>query len=287
MAVPYAEVIGDPIAHSKSPAIHKFWLEKLGLDYDYRHRRVAAADLPAYLEACRRDPLWCGANITIPHKQAVLGPLDSLVWPAGSIGAVNAVTREGAANPRLIGHNTDAFGFLDTLRGWPEPERLNRFASIIGTGGAAAAVAWALAHEGFLLIVYSRSDERGAAFRRRFAVPDVDFVQPLAGLAREGQAEWDDRSGVAEILVNATPLGMRGFPPLPVNLARMPAGMLIYDLVYDPMETALLRDARERGFPVISGIDMLIAQAARAFTLFFGEEAPRAHDDALKALLGR
>jgi shikimate dehydrogenase len=287
MGVPYAEVIGDPIAHSRSPAIHKFWLETLGLDYDYRSRRIAAADLPAYLEACRRDPLWCGASITIPHKQAVLGLLDALAWPAGSIGAVNAVTREGAADPRLIGHNTDAFGLLDTLRDWLAPEWRHRFASIIGTGGAAAAVAWALAQEHFLLIVYSRSDARGAAFRQRFAPPDVDFVQPLEALAREGAADWGDRSGVREILVNATPLGMRGFAPLPVNLAGMAPGTLIYDLVYDPVETALLRDARERGFPVISGLDMLIAQAARAFTLFFGEEAPREHDDALKALLGR
>jgi shikimate dehydrogenase len=287
MGIPYAEVIGDPIAHSKSPSIHKFWLEKLGLTYDYRARRVSAEDLPAYLEARREDTLWCGASITIPHKQAVLGHLDALTCPAGSIGAANVVTREGAANPRLIGHNTDAFGFLDTLRGWPGPEIQYRCASLIGTGGGAAAVAWALAQEEFQLIVYSRSDERGAAFRRRFAEPDVDFVQPFASLANDFSAEWGDRSQVADILVNATPLGMRGFPPLPVSLTRMPPGTLVYDLVYDPVETELLRSARERGYPVISGLDMLIAQAARAFALFFAEEAPRQHDDALKALLSR
>ena len=286
MGVPYAEVIGDPIAHSKSPLIHKFWLEKLGLDYDYRTRQVSAEDLPAYFEERRRDPLWCGANLTIPHKQSAIAHLDGLAYPAGAICAVNAVTREGAHQPRLIGHNTDAPGFIDTLFAWPglDKDGAVGIANVIGTGGAAAAVAWALRREGFIVIVYSRNDERGRAFLRRLDVDDIDFAQRLESLANP-PGEGAVPSNSEDIVVNASPLGMRGFPPLEINLDGYSPQTLFYDLVYDPAETPLLRAARERGHPVIGGLDMLIAQAARAFTLFFAHEAPRQHDEALRALL--
>jgi shikimate dehydrogenase len=284
MGVPYAEVIGDPIGHSKSPAIHRFWLRKLGLDYDYRSRRVAPAELSAYLEERRRDPLWCGANLTIPHKRSAIAHLDGLVYPAGAIGAVNAVTREGAQDPRLIGHNTDAPGFLDTLRSWQGFDRTYRLANVIGTGGGAAAVAWALREQGFLIIVYTRSDARGAAFLRRLGEDDIDFVQRLEWLGNAA-GEVAEPSDSGDIVINATPLGMRGFPPLEINLQGYPSQTLFYDLVYDPAETPLLRAARERGHPVISGLDMLIAQAARAFALFFAADAPREHDEELRELL--
>jgi len=287
MGAPYAEVIGDPIAHSKSPLIHEFWLRKLGLDYEYHSRRVPCDELPAYFALRRRDPLWCGSSVTLPHKQAAVGHMDRLAYPAGAIGAVNAVTREGAREPRLIGHNTDALGFLDILQARPMPDSGFRLASLIGTGGAAAALAWALTGEGFLLIVYSRSAERGAAFQRRFAEPDLDLVQPLDSLARDWLCESGNRSAVTELLINATPLGMRNFPPLPLSLVGTPPDTLICDLVYDPVETELLRRAREHGHPVIDGFDMLIAQAARAFPLFFAEKAPRQHDEELREVLTR
>ena len=100
MGIPYAEVIGDPIAHSKSPLIHEFWLGKLGLDYDYRARHVSTERAcPPISTARRRDPAWRGCNITIPHKQAAIAHLDDLVYPAGAIGAVNVIAREGAQEP--------------------------------------------------------------------------------------------------------------------------------------------------------------------------------------------
>ncbi len=283
MGVPYAEVIGDPIAHSKSPAIHKFWLEKLGLDYDYRIRRVPAEDLPAYLEWSRGDPLWCGANLTIPLKRAAISHLDHLVQPARTVGAVNAVVREGARPPRLIGHNTDVAGFVETLGDWPDSGSV-RIANLIGTGGAAAAAAWALSGLGFLTFVYTRERARGAAFQKRFGQDDMDFVQRLETLANVPNA-FAEPSDCPEIVINASPLGMRGFPPLEINLDGYPPDTIVYDLVYDPVETPLLRAARERGFRVISGLDMLIAQAARAFALFFAAAAPRQHDEELRALL--
>jgi hypothetical protein len=113
MAVPYAQVIGDPIAQSKSPLIHKFWLEKLGIDGDYRRQHVAPADLPIFFDKQRRDPDWRGCNVTIPHKQAVIPRLDRIDPLAEKIGAVNTVVREGDG---LIGHNSDAPGFLEPLK---------------------------------------------------------------------------------------------------------------------------------------------------------------------------
>lgn len=284
MGVPYAEVIGDPIAHSKSPLIHNFWLGKLGLDYDYRSRRVSPAELHAYLEQRRRDPLWCGANLTIPLKQSAVDHLDGLVYPAGTIGAVNAVTREGVREPRLIGHNTDAPGFLDTLSGWPGLSASFQMASVIGTGGAAAAVAWTLRDRGFLIMSFSRSDVRAEAFLRWLGEDDRDFAQRLESLADDAPQRVENPDS-GEMLINASPLGMRGFPPLEVSLEGYPPQTLFYDLVYDPAETPLLRAARERGHPVIGGLDMLIAQAARAFALFFAADAPRQHDGELRELL--
>jgi shikimate dehydrogenase len=284
MGVPYAEVIGDPIAHSKSPLIHKFWLGKLGLDYEYRSRRVTRRELESYFERRRHDPLWCGANVTIPHKQAALALVDEAIHPARAIGAVNAVIRTGR-DPKLVGYNTDAPGFLDTLSGWPGLSASFQMADVIGTGGAAAAVAWALRDRGFLIMSFSRSDLRAEAFLRRLGEYDRDFVQRLEGLAYDTPERIAEDPDSGRLLINASPLGMRGFPPLEVSLKNWPLNILIYDLVYDPVETPLLRAARERGHPVISGIDMLIAQAARAFHLFFAEHAPRQHDDELRELL--
>jgi shikimate dehydrogenase len=284
MGVPYAEVIGDPIAHSKSPLIHKFWLGKLGLDYEFRACRVAPMDLPDHLERRRVDPLWCGSSVTIPHKQAVIPLLDGLTRPADAIGAVNAVTGMGGREPKLFGHNTDAHAFLDTLRGWTGLGQVYRMASVIGTGGGAAAVAWALREHGFLVMVYSRSEARGEAFLRRLGESDMDFVQRLEWLTNDSPgAKFYPDSG--DIVVNASPLGMQGFPPLEINIDDYPPATIFYDLVYAPVETPLLQAARERGYPVISGVEMLIAQAARAFYLFFTTDAPREYDEELRELL--
>jgi shikimate dehydrogenase len=282
MGVPYAEVIGDPVAHSKSPLIHKYWLAKLGLDYDYRHARVTPEQLPAYLDAARNDPLWCGANVTIPLKSRAAELVDELVFPAPSIGAVNTIVRRGRQQPILTGHNTDAAGFLEPLQTWLDPESEYRVATLVGTGGAAAAVAWALRRSGFIVIAHSQELERAKTFLRGLGEDDMDFAQRLDTLAGPAAQRWGadrgHRSGILDILVNASPRGMTNHPPLAVNLAKLPPNLLVYDLVYDPLETLLLKAARERGLRTISGLDMLIAQAALAFEMFFSQPAPREHD---------
>lgn len=285
MGVPYAEVIGDPVEHSKSPAIHKFWLEKLGLEYDYRRTRITPGQLPAYLYAARQDPLWCGANVTIPLKRKVASLVDELAYPAPSIGAVNTIVRSGRDQPSLVGHNTDAEGFLEPLGDWPARHTDVQLATLIGTGGAAAAVAWALRRRGVLVFVHGRSRERAIRFLRDLGEDDMDFAQSLEALTDDLHPIWLEPPQAAEIMINATPLGMTGHSVLDVNLASLPPDAIVYDLVYDPVETPLLRAARERGLRTISGLDMLIGQAALAFELFFAQPAPREHDAELRQRL--
>jgi shikimate dehydrogenase len=287
MGVPYAEVIGDPIAHSKSPLIHEFWLAKLGLDYDYRATRVGSADLADFLETRKLDPDWCGCNVTLPHKQTAAELVAELVPPAKALRAVNCITREGAAEPALIGSNTDVAGFLEPLRPWLAGGETYRFGHVFGTGGAALAASYALDRAGVTVVNYGRSRDKALVVRRRLELWDDHLACDMDALDAAG--DWEEtRSGERlDILVNATPLGMTGYPPLPVNLAGCPPGTLVYDLVYAPLETPLLRAARARSMPMLGGLTMLIGQAAAAFELFFMQAAPREHDGELLRLLSR
>lgn len=282
MTNPYAEVIGDPIVQSKSPLIHRFWLEALGLPADYRACHVQSDGLAEYLATRRRDPDWSGCNVTMPHKQAVLPLLDRLDPSAARIGAVNSIVRDEAG--ALIGHNTDGAGFLEPLRPFLRRQHLFRMARIIGTGGAARAIVAALAGEGFTLVLAGRDPEKARGLLEELA-PGDHHVAPLGHFAEVTDFAFDDRRGCLDLVVNATSLGMTGQPPLEFDLSHAPPGSIIYDIVTAPVETRLLADARERGFRVIDGLEMLVGQAAVAFRLFFGVEAPRDSDGALRALL--
>jgi shikimate dehydrogenase len=281
VTLPYAEVIGDPIAHSKSPMIHGFWLEQAGITADYRATHVTAGDLPAYFAARREDPDWRGTNVTIPHKQAVMPYLDAIDPAAQRIGAVNTVRPE---NGRLIGYNTDAAGFLEPLRPWLAQQHLFRMARIMGAGGAALAVAHGLAGRGFTIVVAARDIEKARALRSGIGAQD-DLATTLDTFARPLAFDWGDRSGVLDVFVNATSLGMKGYPPLEIDFSNMPPGAIVYDIVYAPLETPLLAEARRRGHPVIDGLSMLVGQAAEAFTLFFRAAPPRERDAELRARL--
>ncbi|MGZ8284976.1 MAG: shikimate dehydrogenase family protein [Allosphingosinicella sp.] len=283
MGIPYAEVIGDPVAHSKSPLIHKFWLAKLGLPWDFRVTQVVPDRLASFLESRRQDPQWCGCSVTLPHKQSVMALIDGSANPGPTLGAVNCIVRE--RNGRLIGHNTDWRGFLEPLQPRLELNPLSRMARVIGTGGAAVAVSYALNRSNFTIVSVARDFDKALALRKRLELFDDDLIMDLPD--REAGAEWGDRHNVLDLLVNATPLGMTGFPPLPVAVRSQPVGTIVYDLVYHPLETELLRAARAAGMPTIDGLAMLIGQAAIAFELFFAEAAPREHDSELRELLTR
>jgi shikimate dehydrogenase len=284
MKVPYAEVIGDPIAHSKSPLIHGFWIEKLGIEAHYDRCHVIPDALADYFERSKRDGDWRGCNVTIPHKQAVIPLLDRIDPKAEAIGAVNTVVR--AWDGALVGYNSDGAGFLEPLRPLLAERHLFRMARIIGSGGAARAIAHALADEGFTIAMIARDQAKALAILREI-VPDPEeaMTAALASWAEPTNFAWDDRSGVFDLVVNTTSLGMTGQPPLVLDFSHVPPGALVYDIVYAPLETALLAEARRRGMRTCDGLEMLVGQAAVAFERFFGLPAPREHDVQLRALL--
>ena len=268
MTQPYAEVIGDPIGHSKSPVIHKFWLAKLGLDGDFRATCVAVADLAAFIADRRADPDWRGCNVTIPHKIAIMDHVDDPGDVRASIGAMNTVLRDREGV--LTGTNTDAGGFYAPIAGLSLE---GKPVAVVGTGGAAHAVLFALSRVGVgPVTVLARNPLKGAALLARFGLKGnvQSLAVPLPPVA---------------LLVQTTQLGMIGQPPLDIDLSPLPDDAVVYDIVYAPLMTPLLAAAQARGLEIVDGLEMLIGQAALAFELFFGVAPPRDADGELRALL--
>jgi len=284
--LPYAEVIGDPIAQSKSPVIHRYWLEQLGLEGDYRHAHVRADELAGYLASRRADPAWRGCNVTMPHKQAVIPLLDRLDPLAARIGAVNTIVPEGGA---LVGYNTDAPGFMEPLQPWLAETHLLRMARVMGTGGAARAIVAALADAGFIIVLAGRDPAKAQALLDELARGNNHHAVDIAHFADPTDFEFDDRAQLFDLVVNASLLGMGGQPPLAYDLSHTPPGAVFYDIVTSPLETDLLARAHAAGFATIDGLAMLIGQADHAFRRFFGAVPPRGAADAgLRArLLGK
>lgn len=282
MSAAYAEVIGDPIAQSKSPAIHGFWLERLGLEARYQRQQVGAGGLADYFARRRADPGWRGCNVTMPHKLGVIDHLDRLDPLAERIGAVNTVVREGAA---LVGYNSDAGGFLEPLATELARAHYFRMARVLGTGGAARAIVAALAAEGFVVVLAGRDAAKARAVLDELDPGGEHHAVELAHFADPTSFAFDDRTGCLDLIVNASPLGMRGQPPLPFDWSHAPPGAIAYDIVTDPAETDFVRRARGAGHRVIDGHAMLIGQAALAFERFFGVAPPRHEDAELRAML--
>ncbi|MXP15228.1 shikimate dehydrogenase [Altererythrobacter confluentis] len=278
-----AHVIGDPVAQSKSPAIHNFWAGKLGLDAHYTAQGVATDGLADYLARSRQNTDWRGCNVTMPHKQAIIPLLDRLDPVAQAIGAVNTVVRgpDGA----LSGYNTDAAGFLEPLADDLGRSHLFRMARVIGTGGAARAIVASLAQHGMVVVLAARNPDKARVLLDELAPGADHHVAPLGHFAQATDFAFDDREGCLDLVVNASPLGMRGQPPLEFHFSHAPPGSIAYDIVTDPVETEFLAQARAAGFRTVDGLSMLIGQAAAAFSLFFGMEPPRQHDAELRERL--
>jgi shikimate dehydrogenase len=261
-------VIGDPIAHSKSPLIHNFWLQALGIEAEYRKTQVSPEGLAAYFLMRRADPDWLGCNVTIPHKIAVMDYTDDPGGVHDRIGAMNTIACE-TGGP-LVGTNTDAGGFLQPLL---RDKWKGDHAVLVGAGGAARAILFALSSLGVpKLTVMARDRAKAQALLDRAGV-----AGKVLGLG--------DPLPSCDLLVNSSPLGMVGQPPLDLDLSPLPDHASVYDIVYAPLETGLLAAARARGLKVIDGLEMLIGQAALAFDIFFDAQAPRHLDDELRALL--
>ena len=280
---PYTEVIGDPIAHSKSPLIHNFWLEKLGLDAGYSKHHVTPDQLESYLTQRRSDPDWRGCNVTMPHEQALIPFLDDVDAAAKAIGAVNTIVRRSDGS--LIGFNTDAAGFLEPLQTELEGTHLFRMARILGTGGAARAIVSALAQHGFTLVLAGRDPDKARAMLDELAPKGEHHSAPLAHFAEPTDFAFDDREGCLDLVINASPLGMRGQPDLAFDWSHAPPGAIAYDIVTDPLDTPFLEAARAQGRQSIDGYAMLIGQAAFAFSHFFAAQPPREFDQELREIL--
>ncbi|MDZ4308485.1 shikimate dehydrogenase [Allopontixanthobacter sp.] len=281
--IPYAEVIGDPIAQSKSPAIHNFWLERLGIEAEYRAVRVTADGLADYLAERRNDPAWRGCNVTMPLKLAVMPLLDSLDEAARTIGAVNTIYP--GLGRLLAGTNTDAAGFLEPLAAELGDSHYFRMARIIGAGGAARAIVSALGSRGFTLVVAARDPAKARALLDELAAGSDHHAASLSHFANPTDFAFDAREGCCDLVINASPLGMHGSPPLRFDFSHAPPGSIVYDIVTDPVETEFLIGARAAGFRTVDGLSMLIGQAAAAFELFFGVAPPRECDAELRAAL--
>ena len=284
MTRPYAEVIGDPIGHSKSPLIHNFWLGKLRIDAEYRACHVTSSGLRDYVDARNGDDLWRGCNVTLPHKRAIMPLLNKVDPRAEDVGAVNTVVMRDYL---LEGFNSDRPGFLEPLKPFLANSKTFRRAYLIGSGGAALAIACGLFIDAkFSLVLYNRDP---ATAWRRFEnlVGDERDNRSLEDLT--GQQFVEDESSGAndglDVIVNATSLGMTGQPPLEINLDLFSRHAIVYDIVYSPLETPLLKAARERGMRTVDGLDMLVRQAALSFEKFFRQPAPRQHDAELRERL--
>jgi shikimate dehydrogenase len=273
----YAEVIGDPIAQSKSPAIHNHWIGKLGLDAEYRACHVTAGGLADYLVERRDDPDWRGCNVTMPHKQAIVPLLARLEIGAELVGAVNTVTRR--PNGALIGSNTDGAGFLEPLRKDLTKTHLFRMARVVGTGGAARAIVAALAEHGIVVVLAGRDPAKARALLDEIDSEGEHHAVDLAHFAEPTDFPFDDRAGCFDLIVNASPLGMAGQSPLKFDFSHAPPGSIVYDIVTHPLETDFLNAARKAGMRTIDGLSMLIGQAAIAFEKFFGVAPPRDDGD--------
>lgn len=251
-----AGVIGSPVAHSLSPVIHNAAFAATGLDWVFVAFDVDAGEAGVAIEGMRALGID-GLSVTMPHKEAVAGAVDRCSADAAALEAANCIVREGAT---LIGENTDGAGFLDALRldvGF-EPE--GRRCVVFGAGGAARAVIRALALAGASdVIVVNRTASRGAR-----------AAQLGGAVGRVGRAE---EAGDAELIVNATPVGMTA-AGCAVPAAALGPGQLVADLVYEPAVTPLLSLARERGATAVNGLGMLIHQAAHAFRHWTGEDPP-------------
>lgn len=261
-----AILMGDPVAHSKSPVIMTAAAKAAGIDLVYVACRVRDCDLAQAVDAIHALGIL-GANVTIPHKQRVIEFLDDLTAAARAVGAVNTVFRD--AEDRLVGDNTDIAGFTAPIR-----ERGLASALVLGTGGAARAAAWACLHELGMdrVLVTGRTPEKADALVHALSAGREDRV------VREIMAiPWEERHAAiasVELIVNATPIGM--WPEVDASPLDDPACLgahhLVYDLVYNPAETRLLREAREQGARTQGGMDMLIGQAAAAFERWTGRK---------------
>jgi shikimate dehydrogenase len=259
-SAPRVGVAGWPVDHSRSPTIHRYWLKELGIPGSYEKFAVRPGEFPEFADKIGEGGLL-GANVTAPHKEAAFSACDQRTPVAEALGAVNTLWRQAG---RLWGDNTDVAGFLanmdEAAPGWAEGKKL---AVVIGAGGAARGIVYALLTRGFERIaVVNRTQARAEALAAHFGGSTI--AMSWADLAAELPK--------ADLLVNASLAGMVGQRPLAVDVSALPEHAVVADAVYVPLRTPLIEAARACGLRTAEGLGMLLHQAAPAFARWFGSE---------------
>jgi len=272
-------VLGHPLEHTLSPRMHNAAFAALGLDWVYLPWPVGPDRLGEALRGLRALANFAGANVTVPHKEAVIPYLDELTEEARAVGAVNTIVRAG---DRLTGHTTDGAGLLAALAEAADFRPEGACVVIVGAGGAGRSAAFALAAAGARQVaILNRSEARAQAL-----ADDVrgvaDDVEVLAYQLQSGSSTARILGG-ADLVVNATSVGLRPTDSSPVDLALCGPGAVAYDMVYNPPESSFLRQARARGLRAANGLGMLVHQGAAAFALWTGRAAPV---DVMRGALG-
>lgn len=258
MIDPTACIIGWPIDHSRSPLIHRHWLSELGIAGDY----VALPVEPGHAEGFFRafaESGFVGGNVTAPHKEAAFRAVHAMDDNAAALGAVNTIWLDGG---QLVGANTDVHGFLANLDECaPDWDKRDGSALVLGAGGVARAVIWGLLGRDFESIrVANRTAERAETLAAQFG----------RGVIPVEWADLPETLGQASIIVNCTSLGMENNPPLEIGLEPVRPGTVVNDLIYVPLETPLIRDAKNRDLVAVGGLGMLLHQAVPGFQKWFG-----------------
>ncbi len=257
MTAARAFVMGHPIAHSRSPMLHGYWLRRYGIDGSYERLDIPPAELGAFFDRFR-EAGWIGGNVTVPHKVAVMERVDRIDDAARAIGAVNTLWWEDG---RLVGGNTDAIGFIgnidERVPGWSEG---GGRAVVAGAGGATRAIVYGLLGRGLEVALCNRTVSKAQALADHFG----------RGVTAHGSAAIPGLLVDADLLVNATSLGMVGQPRLEIDLSPLKPSAVVYDIVYVPLETDLLKAARARGLRTVDGLGMLLHQAVEGFRHWFG-----------------
>ena len=264
MTVPYAEVIGDSPAVHWLTRLHHFFLTRMAVEGEFRALPVAAHELKDYFEARQRDEHWRGCTITSPHKLAALAFAPHRTDPSFSVEPIALARRK--PDGQLEGHALDSMAIVQSLLGSSlKFGAKSGPALVIGAGGGAQAAMWALAHFGCSPIwVMNRSSERAEAVAEERRGIDVAVLPQGAP------------TPAASIVVNATPLGMAAVGEVEIDLDSLPDSAIVYDMVCEPLETTLVRRARERGLVTFDGLDALVPLAVVSFGQLFGKEVPRA-----------
>jgi len=252
-------VIGWPVEHSRSPVIHRYWLDTYGIDGAYEKEAVRPEDIEGFLVRLGLNG-YIGANVTLPHKEAALRAARSADQAAVAIGAANTLWLD--PDGALHASNTDAYGFMTNLKAQaPQWRQVSGTALVLGAGGAARGILYGLLAAGVTrILLANRTRARADTLAKEFG-PAVEVI------------DWEARQevlGSCGLLVNTTSLGMAGHDPLVLDLSTLPRNAVVADIVYVPLETPLLKSARDLGLTAVDGLGMLLHQAVPGFERWFG-----------------